>query len=242
MTVTQRTSSDPDIRRHVSLDPSVIEYPESDGAPMAESDLQYRCIVDTRFALEQYFRANPDVYVGADLLVYYDEGDPAQRVAPDVLVALGVPKRIRRRYLTWEEGKAPDVVFEFASPGTWRADASWKRGLYQGLGVREYFLFDPAAEFLNPALQGYCLVEGAYAPAPPLATDRAERGLASDVLGLELWMQRSEVAGMPFVLRLLDPAASNWLHTPEQAAEAQRQAETRIAELEAELQRLRGTG
>ena len=231
----------------------VIHYPDSDGKPMAENDPQYWCITDTRFALEQFFRDDPNVYVGADLLVYYEEGDPTKSVAPDVLVALGVPKGYRRNYLIWEERKAPDVVFEFASEGTWQADLGWKYGLYQGLGVKEYFLFDPQGEYFDPPLQGYRLQERSYEPIPPLSSERGALGLFSEVLKLELWMRPNGGEGMPYVLRFYDPASDMWLLSSMEEAEARRQAEARaaqeaearrraearLAELEAELKRLR---
>ena len=53
----------------------VVHYPDSDGEPMAENDPQYQCITDTYFALEQRYRDDPQVYVSADLLLYYVEGD-----------------------------------------------------------------------------------------------------------------------------------------------------------------------
>ncbi|MFQ5858910.1 MAG: Uma2 family endonuclease [Anaerolineae bacterium] len=245
----------------------VVHYPDSDGKPMAENDPQYRCITHTRFALEQYYRDDPQVYVGADLLMYYEEGDSTKSVAPDVLVALGVPRGNRRTYLIWEEGKSPDVVFKFASDGTWRADLGWKFGLYQGLGVKEYFLFDPLAEHFDPPLQGYRLVGRGYEPVSASSSEHGILGLVSDVLGLELWMQPDGGEGMPYVLRLYDPATDAWLPTPEEEAEGRRKAEARVkqeaegrrkaearvereakarqeaearmAELEAELERLR---
>lgn len=234
----------------------VIEYPDSDGEPMAENDAQYRCIVGIRFGLEQYYRAQPLVYVGADLLIYYQEGDPGKSVASDVFVALGVPKGLRRNYLIWAEGKPPDVVFEFASPGSWRADVGWKRGLYQGLGVREYFLFDPGGEYFRPALQGYRLEDQVYKPIAALEARQGILGLHSEVLALELWVKPDGGEGMPYLLRLYDPATGAWLPTPEEEAEARRiaqaraveeatarrAAEARVAELQAELERLRETG
>ncbi len=231
----------------------VIEYPDSDGEPMADNDQQYQCITSIRFGLEQYYRENLQVYVGADLLIYYEEGDPGKSVAPDVFVSLGVPKGMRRRYLIWAEGKSPDVVFEFASLRSWRADLGWKRGLYQGLGVQEYFLFDPGGEYFRPPLQGYRLEGQVYRALEPLDSGRGERGLHSEVLGLELWMQPDGGEDMPYVLRLYDPARDAWLPTPEGEAEARRAAEARaaeeavarrtaearLAELQAELERLR---
>lgn len=217
----------------------IVHYPDSDNRPMADTDPQYRCITDTRFALEQYYTDNPQVYVGADLLVYYEEGDPTKSVALDVLVALGVPKGNRRTYLIWEEGKPPDVVFEFTSEHSWRADLGWKFGLYQGLGIQEYFVFDPHGEYIEPALQGYRLAERTYEPIDPLTSDRGMMGVSSEVLELELWMQPNGGEDMPYALRLYNPATGAWLRTPDEEAQARRQAEARVAELEAEVKRLR---
>ncbi len=247
-----------DLEQPEILASPAIEYPESDGKPMAESDLQYRCMVDTRFGLEQHYRDRDDVYVGADLLVYYEEGDPGLRVAPDVLVALGVPRTARRSYLVWKEGKAPDVVFEIASPATWRADLTWKRGLYLGMGVREYIVFDPSGDLIRPgpALRAFRLIDEQYIPsaALPDRQGRGVSGIASTVLGLEVWQMPYDPERASYPLRLFDPAAEAWLPTPEgeaaarRAAEAarlaaetaRRAAEDRAAELEAELRRLRG--
>jgi hypothetical protein len=80
-------------------------------------------------------------------------------------------------------------------------------------------------------------------------------GLSSQVLGLELWARPDGGKGMPYVLRLYNPANSEWLPTPEEEAEAHRTeaearraaetraaaAEARLAELQAELEQLRIT-
>ncbi|MBI1988053.1 MAG: Uma2 family endonuclease [Nitrospinae bacterium] len=211
----------------------IIDYPDSDGEPMADNDPQYRCITDTRFALEQYYHDDFRVYVGADLLIYYVEGDPTKSVAPDVLVSLGVPKRNRRSYRLWEEGKPPDVVYEFASERSWRGDLGWKRGLYEGLGIREYFLFDPTGEYFSPVLRGYRLEEEVYQRLPLMESPSGEISLVSEVLGLELWVKTDGEEGMPWVLRLYDPKTGKWLPTPAEEAEARRTAEARAAEAEA---------
>lgn len=217
-----------------------VYYPESDGQPMAESAPQYYCITDTRFALENQFESDEKVYVGADLLVYYRQGDPSKSVAPDVLIALNAGKGYRRSFRVWEEGGPPDVVFEFASPGTWQDDIGWKRWLYLGIGVREYFLFDPLGEFFQPLLQGYRLTPDAFAALTALpAGERGVIGLFSQLLGLELWVQEQDAAEMPYVLRLYDPVKERWLQTPKQAAAAQREAEAEVARLRAELAKLK---
>ncbi len=50
-------------------------------------------------------RIAPEVYVGGNLPIYYEEGDPAKSVAPDVFVVFGIAKRQRRIYKLWEAGK-----------------------------------------------------------------------------------------------------------------------------------------
>ena len=47
------------------------------------------------------------------------------------------------------------MVFEITSRGTRLEDLGTKRALYAMLGVREYFLYDPLGEYLQPPLQGY---------------------------------------------------------------------------------------
>ena len=98
------------------------------------------------------------MHVSADLLVCYEEGNPRVSVAPDVFVVFGVEDRMRGNYKVWEEGKGPDFVLEVASPNTWREDVERKPAIYAGLGVEEYFLFDPMDEHYTPRLQGYRLV------------------------------------------------------------------------------------
>ena len=95
-----------------------VRYPESDGKPMAETDIHADLLIYLREALKDYFRDDPNVYVAGNLFVYYEEGNPEAVVAPDVFVVKGVPKRRRRIYQVWVEGKAPDVVFELTSEST----------------------------------------------------------------------------------------------------------------------------
>ena len=141
-----------------------IQYPESDGKPMAETPVHLEALIALRFALMTFLRERDDAYVGANMFVYPVEEDLREVIAPDVFVVLGVPKRVRRTYKVWEEGRYPTVVFEITSDGTRREDLGGKRGLYEELGVQEYFLFDPLGEYLKPPLRGYRLVQGSYVP------------------------------------------------------------------------------
>ena len=58
------------------LPPAAIDYPTSDGKPLAENDAQARAILYAFGALRVHYEARWDVYVSADLLIYYEEGNP----------------------------------------------------------------------------------------------------------------------------------------------------------------------
>ena len=68
--------------------PVADDYPSSDGTPVAESDFQLTPLAYARDALRDYFRNRRDVYVAADLFIYYQEGNREAVVAPDELEAL----------------------------------------------------------------------------------------------------------------------------------------------------------
>ena len=217
--------------------PAAIDYPSSDGKPLAESDAQRHAIHYAVGTLGQYYGERPDVYVSGDLLIYYEEGNPRVSVAPDAFVVFGVEDRVRMNYKVWEEGKGPDFVLEVASPSTWREDVERKPALYAGLGVREYFLFDPLGEHLAPRLQGYRLVDGGYEPMVAVESIDRTLTLASEVLGLEL---RTKPGGE---MRFFEPATGLDLlshgetHASWRAAEvrAEREATARaVAEARAE--------
>ena len=72
------------------LAPAPVDYPSSDGRPVAESDHQFIPLTYAASRLRQHFRHRDDVYVAGNLLIYYEEGSQA-RVAPDVFVVLGAP-------------------------------------------------------------------------------------------------------------------------------------------------------
>ena len=221
------------------LPPAAIEYPESDGKPMAENDPQLHAIHYAFGALLLRYAERDDVYVSADLLIYYEEGNPRVSIVPDVFVVFAVEDRKRGNYKVWEEGKGPDFVLEVASPNTWREDVERKPGMYAGLGVREYFQYDPTGEHLSPRLQGYRLVGGEYERLRAVESIDRTLALRSEVLGLEMrargdWM------------RFHDPATGEDLlsHGEERAARlkeaaahrtALARAEARVAELEARV-------
>ena len=206
-------------RLHIPYAPTETTdlYPDSDGKPMAVSDLHRRILMRTIQILETYYKENSEVYVSGDILMYYVEGDPRQSVSPDVLVTFGIGNKNRRTYLIWEEGKVPDFVMEFSSKGTYRNDLGRKMELYASLGIQDYFLFDAEGLYLSTPIMGFTLVDGSYIPieAGP------DQELHSAALGLDFYL--GDVG-----LGIYDPAADVWLQTPaESAAERAEIAETR---------------
>ena len=130
-----------------------IDYPQSDGKPMAESDLHRKIMTEVIDRLIARYAARGDVYVTGNLMVYYVEGKPRKSLSPDCMVVFGVPSGDRLIYKTWEEGKFPSVVFEITSKTTKREDISTNFGIYQDFWkVKELFMFDPTEDYLEPSL------------------------------------------------------------------------------------------
>ena len=197
-----------------------VDYPSSDGKPMAESDSQRKPLTYAVDRLELYFSNDPDVYVSGNILLYYEEDEERSAVAPDVLVVFGVPDRERSSYFLWEERKAPDFVLEITSRSTWREDQTKKRDLYRRLGVREYWQYDPTRDYLEPPLQGLELVGGAYRRLPDRELADGTLALWSEVLGLELRLQLAERR-----LRFHDPQTGKDLPDLKETDDQRREAE-----------------
>ena len=190
-----------------------IEYPSGDGKPMAETEIHLEDMIDTIQVLEDYFAGQPNVYVCGNLLLFYEEGNRRKHVAPDVLVALDVPKEPpRENYLVWEEGKAPDFVVEITSKSTKQEDKKKKFEIYRDiLRVSEYFLFDPTEDYLDPPAPGF----PAGRRGIMFASSRSRAGCPAEVLGLHLERDGQR-------LRLFDPATGQRLPTRLEVRDAER--------------------
>jgi Uma2 family endonuclease len=198
-----------------------IEYPDSDGKPMAESPIHLEVMLHCIAALQSHFAAEPDVYVAGNMLLYYERGKRAS-VAPDVFVVRGVPKEEERDvYLLWHEGKAPCFVLEVTSKTTRQEDQTSKKTRYARLGVEEYFLFDPRSEYLHPPFQGLRLTGGEY---QPLRLD-PDGGLTSRTLGITFKPQGKS-------LRMTDAQTGRPLLTYEEWKAKAEAAEERAAAAE----------
>ena len=201
-----------------------VAYPESDGQPMAETERHQKVMIDYIDILRRHFRDVPDVHVGGNLLLYYEEGNPRRWISPDVFMVRGVSKKELRVYKTWEQHPTLDFVLEVASPSTVRKDLGEKKELYANvLKVREYYIYDPYHE-IEPSFIGFRLVRNMYEEIG-FVEDR----LPSETLGLEL----GEHEG---VLLLYNPVGDKWLYPSDTRVDA---AEARAAAAEAELAELR---
>ena len=224
--------------RHIPYAPTETAdlYPESDGKPMADTDLHLYWIKRVQDILETYFSQDPGVYISGNIMMYDIEGPARTAVSPDILVCFGIGQKFRRTYKVWEEGKPPDFVMEFSSQRTYRNDLDEKMALYARMKIPEYFLYDPDRRYLPSPLLGFRLVKGTYVEIAP----DVDGGIRSEILGLNFHLVEDGLA-------LYDPRSERWLQTraehaearAEQEAAARQKAEAEVARLQAELQRLK---
>jgi Uma2 family endonuclease len=193
-----------------------IDYPESDGKPMAETPVHMRVMWDSIQTLDFWFADDPKAYVWGNMFLYYRRGDPTAAVSPDVMAVFGVEKSKERRvFKTWEEKRKPSGIIEITSRKTKSEDQKDKFLIYRDeLKVKEYFLFDPLGEYLKQALIGYRLRGGDF-----LRIEEIDGRLPSKVFNLHLQRNGRE-------LRFWNPLTEAWLPTPEERrTDAERERE-----------------
>jgi len=135
-----------------------VIYPESDGMPMADNPNQLRLMTAIAGGIGAEFLGRDDVCVYGDVFWYPVEGEPEIRVAPDVMVIFGRPKKPpqeRRSWLQWQEGGiGPSVVFEIYSNSNTAQEMADKTQFYNDYGVLEYITFNPDGGALNVYTRG----------------------------------------------------------------------------------------
>ena len=195
-------------------------------------------------SLAIYFRDIPHTVVASEVPVGPTMSNRDDVCVPDLLVAFECDRELlkdQRGYSIESQGGPPDFVLEVASPSTGRQEYTDKRMDYERYGIAEYWRFDPSGgDYHGAALAGDRLTEqGTYEPT------EVER------LGDSIWQGYSEVLGLRLcwedgTLRLYDVEAGDYLHSHEEAEArmvvervGREAAESRVAELEAELRRLR---
>jgi len=235
----------------VEWPPTQDELPYDDGMPMETHRhvLQMQLLMDP---LRAYLSGHREAFVGGNILVCFSLEQVRNQDfrGPDFFVALDVPKRDRKSWVVWQEGKGPDVVIELLSDSTAAQDKGEKKDVYQNcLRVPEYFWFDPyTAEWA-----GFSLRDGQY---EPIEVD-AQGQLRSQQLGLALvrwegtyqeesarWLRWARLDGtlLPTPQEVAEAAQRHAEEVERRAAEAQQQAaeaQQRARELEALLTRYR---
>ena len=205
--------------------PAELDYPSGDGNPLADNTRQAQAMIEFGAMLKRHYRDRDDVFYAIDLLVYYSRPRPDLKVAPDALVAHGVPAGHRDSYQVWVEGKVPDFVLEVASPSTAAKDRKEKKALYRRLGVGEYWLYDPTGGLHKPRLRGFRLTAaGRYAELVGRRGPGKALAFASPCLGLELRFDGER-------LRMWDPAEGTYILSILELDAAWREA---LEQLEAE--------
>ena len=242
--------------------PPEIDYPESDGKPMGETELHRDWTIRIQDILRQRYR-DRSVYVASDLLLYYEEGSPTKFIVPDCFVVLDCATHRRRTFQTWGEGRVPDVVIEVTSRSTSTTDTIDKPKIYESMGVQEYFLFDPTSDYLECSLQGYRLIDGTLREIPPidgrlrcltLGVDLSIRDQDLQIVDFETGVQQLTEAEFEQTARLQAEQGREYERLAKErereAKEREREAkerehaarmtaERRVRELEEELRRLR---
>lgn len=218
------------------------EYPSHGDPPLTDTEVQ-RVEREALYAvLAEHFRGRDDLYVGADMFVYYEQGNRNKKVSPDLFVCFGVSRRTRRVYKTWEDSHGLDWVLEVVSLGTWRHDFGRKRKLYADrMGVQEYFLYDPEGIYLRQPLLGFRRQGAALKPFRAEASGRFQ----SEQLDLELGLTpvRRDIGRWelgfytPEGARLLRPAEALERGRVALSREAAARAEAEAARTEAEAAR-----
>jgi len=122
---------------------SAVVYPETDR--MGEHEIQ-RLIAELLRPMIARFLAERGVvaHAGADTFLYYVEGAPTVRVAPNVYVLPGVPQQIAvPSYKLWEV-PPPSFALEIVTSDALK-DYVEAPFAYGTLGAKELVLFDPEA-------------------------------------------------------------------------------------------------
>lgn len=228
--------------------PPEIDYPESDGKPMGETELHRNWTIRIQDILRQRYRGQ-SVYVASDLLLYYEEGSPTKFVVPDCFVVQNCATHLRRTFQTWKEGRVPDVVIEVTSQSTSRADMIDKPVVYEMMGVQEYFLFDPTSDYLKSSLQGYRLIDRQFREISPI-----DGRLRCLTLGVDLSVHDQDLQIFDFETGVEQLTEAEFEQSARLEAEQGRErernarkreqaarvaAEDRVRELEEELRRLK---
>lgn len=204
-----------------------VYYPEEREDDMGETSIHINLIADLLKTLKLFFKNREDVFLSANMNLYFEPGNSRRWYAPDLLVAFGVPNVERSSYLLWREKVFPQVLIEIASEKTWRNDVDEKLRMYEEFGAEEYYVLNP---------------EFAYLPAPLMAFRRQNENLVEvEVIDGRIFSPRLnlEIVRTDNTFRLFNLQTNEFLLTLEESEEKRKQAENENEILKAEIERLR---
>ncbi len=206
-------------------------YPWAEEETVVQGDWHGWTIVDAMNMVTAAMGNRPDARIYSDVYLYWEEGNPAKRIAPDLFVLPEVdqPGRQRRSVKLWQERSRPIFVLEVLSDSTAHEDLSDKYDFYQDeVGVPEYFTCDPFP--LPVRVRGYRLGEDGYA-----AIERDDAG--------RVWSEQLQVwfgPGSNGRLRLWNAQGEeilNYAEARQRAEEEARRAEEEARRAEEEARR-----
>ena len=201
-----------------------VEYPYSDGKVMAETPKHVDAIIYALATLRNWFAGHARVQVGANMFVYYQEGDPGKRLTPDLFVVRGLEALPEPSYKIWEAGRPPTFVLDVASPSTAGRDRGEKQALYAAMGVAEYWRFEPVGELRGASRPGARIEAGTLQGLGYKPMESGPDGsIRSQVLGLEV--RADERPGQNHLLRFRDPKTGRYLLTFEESEAGRLDAE-----------------
>ncbi len=200
--------------------------------PEMESSLHYAQLMLLVSCLEWLWRDRTDVFIGANLTIYFSRQQLKNREyrGPDFFLVKDTENRPRPSWVVWEEdGRYPNLIIELLSESTARQDRTLKKRLYQDrFHTAEYFWFSPdTLEF-----QGFRLVGPLYIEIP--ADDRGwrwseELGLFLGILDRRLRYFTPEGDLVPNFREAVDAERSK-VEAERSKAEAERSKAERLAE------------
>jgi hypothetical protein len=225
-----------------------LSYPETDN--MGEGLLQRLIMELLRPMLARFLaEAGKVATVGADQFIYYREGDPSRRIAPDVYVLPGVrPGRRIRSWKVWQEGVLPSFCFEVVSEDV-RYDYEEKPILYGELGTNELIVFDPESAGAGGRYRWQVFRRLKRRGLVRVEVSQADR-IYSKELGV--WLREVGEGDQTRVLPALGKTGDVLMETPDERADRERaekereraekeNAQQEVARLRAKLTKLRGT-
>jgi Uma2 family endonuclease len=218
------------------------EDPEEPGLPDEFHDLQPKLLRET--CVPPTYPA-AEMFMGADLNLYYDTRHPQWYKRPDWFLVLGVTPAdqqadLRWSYVTWQEGIAPFLVVELLSPGTEDEDLGQKlREISKPptkWEVYEYILRVPFYGVYDRYENNFRVFQSQGDRYQPVNLPQAQFWFEALQLGLGVWSGAYQgVTGR--WLRWYDEAG-DWIPTQAERAEQQRQrAEQERQQAEQERQR-----